>query len=89
MRLPAIFLIACRLFAGPVEAELERLARAHREKPRPATRAALEKFAAAHPKDINGALALLAAGAHGDAPALIARARPRLGPVADLAAWLE
>ncbi len=41
-------------------ATLETLARTFREKPTPANRSALLRFAAAHPKDRDGALALLA-----------------------------
>jgi len=41
---------------------LDSLAKAYREKPAPARRDALLRYAAAHPKDANGALALLAVG---------------------------
>ncbi len=47
--------------ARPAET-LETLARAHRRKPTVATRAALMRYAAAHPKDASGALALAVAG---------------------------
>lgn len=42
---------------------LEELARAYAQEPSPAARGALLRYAAAHPKDETGALALLAAGA--------------------------
>src|SRR4029077_16529476 len=42
---------------------LENLALAYRKNPRPQTRAAVLRFPNAHPKDINGALALLVLGA--------------------------
>jgi hypothetical protein len=46
---------------GPAES-LETLARAHRQKRTPATRAALLRYASAHAKDASGALALAVAG---------------------------
>ena len=49
------------LTQGPQE--LAPLARAYHDSPSPARRDALLRYAAAHPKDSNGALALLAAGA--------------------------
>lgn len=57
--LSAVFAL---LFAADLSgaAGLETLARTFREKPTPANRAALLRFAAAHPKDRDGALALLA-----------------------------
>jgi soluble lytic murein transglycosylase len=75
---------------------LDTLTRAHREKPSPETLAELLRFAAAHPSDQDGALALLLAGffESGDrqyepAIAHLEAARKRLPKLADYASfWL-
>ncbi|HXG33629.1 MAG TPA: transglycosylase SLT domain-containing protein [Bryobacteraceae bacterium] len=72
---------------------LESLARTYRDSPTPAARAALLRYAAAHPKDVNGALALLAVGvteAERSPSEVLARleaARPRLSRLADYVAY--
>jgi soluble lytic murein transglycosylase len=83
--------LAAGLAGGAAAAEsLETLARAHRARPTPATRAALARFAAAHPKDASGALALVVmavagSGRHDPAQAArdLRRAAARLPLVAD------
>jgi soluble lytic murein transglycosylase len=62
-RIAAAALLLFGAGAAPAAATLESLVRAYREAPKPATRAALARFAAAHPKDAQGALARLALGA--------------------------
>ena len=69
---------------------LETLARAYREKPSAAKQAALLHFAAAHPRDLEGALALLAAGvteaeqgSYADAARHLAAAKARLPQLGD------
>ena len=69
---------------------LERLASSFREKPTPAHRAALLNYAAAHPKDASGALALLSVGVTeaeskntAEAIRRLRSARPRLPQIAD------
>ncbi|MBI4875326.1 MAG: transglycosylase SLT domain-containing protein [Acidobacteria bacterium] len=85
-----LLLAAAAAVAAPAPASLESLARAHRRKPTAATRAALARFAAAHPKDAQGALALVVAGIvqleqGGAAQAVrdLRAAAPRLAVVAD------
>ena len=75
---------------------LENLALAYRKNPKPQTRAAVLRFANAHPKDINGALALLALGAteldqrqFGDAQQHLQAAAKRLQALRDYAAYLD
>jgi soluble lytic murein transglycosylase len=59
--LPLLSLALCLL--PPVCSQsLDQLTRAHRDKPSTSSRSALLKFAAAHPKDTGGALALLSVG---------------------------
>ncbi len=71
---------------------LEPLARAYREKNSPQNKAPLAAFAAAHPKDQDGALALFALGASEKLPAeavrLLEKANPRLPKIADYTALL-
>ncbi len=91
-RAAAISVAGCALVHA--QSSLEALARGYREKPTAINRAALLKFAAGHPSDPSGSLALLAAGAvsvenHRDAEALttlrlLAR---RLPTLADYAAF--
>ena len=58
-----VAVLVLALCAGPLRAQsLEALASAYRKNPRPAARATLLRYASAHPKDVNGALALLATG---------------------------
>jgi soluble lytic murein transglycosylase len=74
-------------------ADLASRVRAYRDSPTPARRAAVESYAAAHSKDINGALAQLALGVvayeHKDYPAAIAALRKvqKLSQIADYTAW--
>ena len=82
--------------ASPRAATLETVASAYRKNPAPATRAALVQFANAHPKDRDGALALLALGAtelekgqFADTAKHLESARPRLTPLDDYAAFLR
>ncbi len=83
------------LAAGLSGAEgLASLARAFREKPTPANRSALLRFAAAHPKDRDGALALLAVavadlgqGQPAEAAERLRQARSRLAILADYVAY--
>ena len=74
---------------------LENLALAYRKNPRPQTRAAVLKYANAHPKDTDGALALLALGAteidqrqFGDALQHLSAAQKRLPKLADYTGYL-
>jgi soluble lytic murein transglycosylase len=80
--------LAFAFSALPLRAQtLEPLARAYREKNSPQNKAPLAAFAAAHPKDLDGALALLALGASEKLPAeavrLLEKANPRLPKIAD------
>jgi soluble lytic murein transglycosylase len=75
---------------------LENLALAYRKNPKPQTRAAVLRYAGAHPKDINGALALLVLGAtemeqrqFGDAQQHLQAAEKRLPALRDYAAYLR
>jgi soluble lytic murein transglycosylase len=75
---------------------LETVASAYRKNPTPASRAALVQFANAHPKDRDGALALLALGAteleknqFADAARHLESARPRLTSLDDYSAFLR
>ena len=75
---------------------LENLALAYRKNPKPQTRAVVLRFANAHPKDLNGALALLALGAteldqrqFGDAQQHLQAAAKRLPALRDYAAYLN
>jgi soluble lytic murein transglycosylase len=88
--------IAACLLAGAVNAAptLTSLARAYRDKPSPATKAALVQFANDHAKDQDGALALLALGAtavengqYGDAAYSLKAIGKRLPKLADYSAW--
>lgn len=73
------FCLSLILCSGLVCAQsLETLARAYHKDPRPSSRAALLRYAAAHPKDANGALALLAAGVTDLENKEYAEALPRL-----------
>lgn len=73
--------------------DLESLARTYRDSPTPSTRAALLRYAAAHPKDASGALALLVVGITeaermpSGALERLEAARPRLGQLADYIAY--
>lgn len=74
--------------------DLESLARAYRDSPTPERRAALLRYTAEHPKDVSGALALLAVGVteseRGQADQALARleaARNRLSALADYVAY--
>jgi soluble lytic murein transglycosylase len=75
---------------------IESIADSYRKQPSPATRAAVVRFANAHPKDRDGALALLALGAvevdqgqFDDAAKHLDAARVRLPMLADYAAYLR
>jgi soluble lytic murein transglycosylase len=75
---------------------LETVASAFRKNPTPASRAALVQFANAHPKDRDGALALLTLGAteleknqFADAAKHLESARPRLTSLEDYSAFLR
>ena len=75
---------------------LENLALAYRKNPKPQTRAAVLRYANAHPKDINGALALLVLGAteneqrqFGDAQQHLQAAEKRLPALRDYVAYLR
>ena len=86
-------LLFALLLALPLSAQsLEPLARAYREKNSPQNKVPLTAFAAAHPKDQDGALALLALGASEKLPAeavrLLEKANPRLPKIADYTAML-
>jgi len=83
----------CRAAQG---AELETFARAVAENPTASSRASLRAYAAAHPKDRDGALALLALaidnlrqGAHAEARRQLGEAGRRLPVLADYAAWFR
>jgi soluble lytic murein transglycosylase len=87
--LPAVFSAAALAAPAPVSG-LESLAKAYHDAPTPAHRAALERYAAAHPKDQNGALARLALGVmalqqkdYSKAVPHLEAARPRLPKLAD------
>jgi soluble lytic murein transglycosylase len=89
-RLALALLAAASLSASP----LETAARAFQQKRTPATRAALARFAAAHPKDRDGALALLSlaagdqeAGQSAEALASLGRLRGRAPQLSDFAAY--
>lgn len=62
LRLCFTLVLLAAVGAGRTVESLETLARAHRTKPTAANRAALLRFAAAHPKDSAGALARLVTG---------------------------
>ena len=88
----AVFLASTVL---PAQA-LENLALAYKKNPKPQTRAAVLRFANSHPKDINGALALLALGATeldqrqlGDAQQHLQAAEKRVPTLRDYAAYLN
>ena len=75
---------------------LENLALAYRKNPKPQTRAAVLRYANAHPRDMNGALALLVLGAtemdqrqFGDAQQHLQAAEKRLPALRDYAAYLR
>lgn len=87
-------LAALPLLAAP--GAIETLARAYRDKPTAANRAALERFAASHPRDPDGALALLSIGAtaaannqSSEALAALRRLGKRLPSLADYQAFAE
>jgi len=90
-RTACLFLCAAAVVSAQ---SVEALAQAYRDKPSAATRAALLGFAARHPKDQSGALALLAAGITerslkqpADAIAHLRAARARLPELADYASY--
>lgn len=72
---------------------LESLARSYRDSPTARSRAALLRYAAAHPKDVDGALALLVAGvteaerSPSEALSRLQAARSRLSRLADYVAY--
>jgi soluble lytic murein transglycosylase len=85
---------ACSPFA--FAETLENLALAYRKNPRPQTRAAVLKYASAHPKDADGALALLVLSAteidqrqFGDALQHATAAEKRLPKLSDYAGFLN
>jgi soluble lytic murein transglycosylase len=88
-------LLALLLLAGVSSAQsLDSMVRAYREKPAPARRAELLRYAGAHPHDRDGALALLALGIGeyenkqtDEAVAHLRSARARLPVLADYAAY--
>jgi soluble lytic murein transglycosylase len=88
--------LACLCAASVSAQTLESLGASYRKTPNPRTRAALLRFANAHPSDKNGALALLALGAtevderqFGDALKHLTAAGKRLSKLADYAAYLS
>jgi soluble lytic murein transglycosylase len=88
---PAHFLVACLLSASLLAGQsLESLASAYRDKSTPARRNAVLRFAAAHPRDASGALALFVVGVtdvegkdYKDAIQRLKAARGRLPQLAD------
>jgi soluble lytic murein transglycosylase len=94
--LAAVLALAAAGSVLPRAEALDTLSDAYREKPSPATRAAVVRFAGAHPKDREGALALLALGAvevdqsqFADAARHLDAARARLPLLGDYAAYLQ
>ncbi len=92
----APLLLAVSLVVGLTQGpqELAPLARAYRDSPSSARRDALLRYAAAHPNDSNGALALLAAGAteveqqeYDQALRHLGAAAPRLPQLGDYVAF--
>jgi soluble lytic murein transglycosylase len=88
--------LACLCAASVSAQSLETLGANYRKTPTPRTRAALLRYAHAHPNDKNGALALLALGAteiderqFGDALQHLTAAAKRLPALADYAAYLS
>jgi len=89
-----VALAAAASSAGPPPSGLAPLARAYREAPTPAKRAAVEAFAAAHGSETSGSLARLALGVadyeQKNYPAAIASLKPlaaRLPQIADYVAY--
>jgi len=94
-QVPGLNRLLCLLLVSAVclqAQSLEPLARAYREKNSPQNKAPLAAFAAAHPKDLDGALALFALGASEKLPAeavrLLEKAGPRLPKLGDYIAML-
>jgi soluble lytic murein transglycosylase len=92
--LPALVAAAC-FAASPPPQEVETLARVYHKQPTAANQAILIRYAAAHPKDRSGGLALLAlanedilAKRTPDAIARLKEVGPRLKPIADYVAYL-
>ncbi|HXA68088.1 MAG TPA: transglycosylase SLT domain-containing protein [Bryobacteraceae bacterium] len=88
--------LACLCAASMSAQSLETLGANYRKTPTPRTRAALLRYANAHPNDKNGALALLALGAteiderqFGDALQHLTAAAKRLPTLADYTAFLS
>jgi len=88
--------LACLCAASVSAQSLETLGANYRKTPTPRTRAALLRYANAHPNDKNGALALLALGAteiderqFGDALQHLTAAAKRLPTLADYTAYLS
>jgi soluble lytic murein transglycosylase len=88
--------LACLCAASVSAQSLESLGASYRKTPNPRTRAALLRYANAHPSDKNGALSLLALGAtevderqFGDALKHLTAAGKRLPKLADYAAYLS
>jgi soluble lytic murein transglycosylase len=88
--------LACLCAVSVSAQSLETLGASYRKTPNPRTRAALLRYANAHPKDKNGALALLALGAteiderqFGDALQHLTAAAKRLPALADYTAYLS
>ncbi len=95
-RWPSLLCAAALACAGVHAQTLETLGRDFHEKPGPATRAALLRYANAHSKEMPGALALLALGAgeleqkqFNDALTHLRAAEKRLPALADYSAYLE
>src|SRR5579864_9093929 len=88
--------LACLCAVGVSAQSLESLGASYRKTPNPRTRAALLRYADAHPNDKNGALALLTLGAtevderqFGDAVKHLTAAGKRLPKLADYTAYLS
>ena len=88
--------LACFCAVSVSAQSVESLGASYRKTPSPRTRAALLRYANAHPSDKNGALALLALGAtevderqFGDALKHLTAAGKRLPKLADYAAYLS
>ncbi|HTA72038.1 MAG TPA: hypothetical protein VK776_27335, partial [Bryobacteraceae bacterium] len=88
--------LACLCAASVSAQSLETLGANYRKTPTPRTRAALLRYANAHPNDKNGALAMLALGAteiderqFGDALQHLTGAAKRLPTLADYTAYLS
>jgi soluble lytic murein transglycosylase len=95
-RLHRLAALACLCACGVSAQSLETLGASYRKTPNPRTRAALLRYATAHPSDKNGALALLSLGAteiderqFGDALHHLTAAAKRLPKLADYTAYLS